>query len=102
MDPESLERDNDRGLDLLSERIGLLKQVRRLFPVAALCNSGAWLEAYQQALYALQATHGIRNEADSQHSILDRMVSSMTWLRQAVRRLGQAVAVRGLDRQSEA
>jgi hypothetical protein len=27
MDVESLERENDRGLDALSERIGLLKQV---------------------------------------------------------------------------
>jgi len=53
MDPESLERDNDRGLDLLSERIGLLKQ----------------------------ATHGIRNEADSQHSILDRMADGMVGTR---------------------
>lgn len=28
-DVESLERENDRGIDALSERIGLLKQVRR-------------------------------------------------------------------------
>lgn len=49
MDPESLERENDRGLDMLSERIGLLKQ----------------------------ATHGIRNEVDSQHHVLDRMADSM-------------------------
>lgn len=27
MDPESLERENERGIDMLSERIGLLKQV---------------------------------------------------------------------------
>jgi hypothetical protein len=27
MDVESLERENERGLDALSERIGLLKQV---------------------------------------------------------------------------
>lgn len=30
MDVESLERENDRGLDALSERIGLLKQVCHL------------------------------------------------------------------------
>eukprot|EP00882_Tetradesmus_deserticola_P004696 GHRQ01004950.1.p2 GENE.GHRQ01004950.1~~GHRQ01004950.1.p2 ORF type:complete len:107 (+),score=34.07 GHRQ01004950.1:37-321(+) len=49
MDVESLERENDRGLDALSERIGLLKQ----------------------------ATHGIRNEAESQHHVLDRMADTM-------------------------
>ncbi|WIA09908.1 hypothetical protein OEZ85_010122 [Tetradesmus obliquus] len=49
MDVESLERENERGLDALSERIGLLKQ----------------------------ATHGIRHEVDSQHHVLDRMADSM-------------------------
>ncbi|GBG00474.1 hypothetical protein Rsub_13155 [Raphidocelis subcapitata] len=48
-DVESLERENDRGIDALSERIGLLKQ----------------------------ATHGIRAEVDSQHTILDKMADSM-------------------------
>ena len=27
VDPESLERDNDRGIDLLGERVGALRQV---------------------------------------------------------------------------
>lgn len=46
LDVESLERENERGVDALAERIGLLKQV----------------------------THGIRSEVDSQHHVLDRMV----------------------------
>ena len=29
VDPESLEVENDRGIDMLSERIGLLKQVQQ-------------------------------------------------------------------------
>jgi len=45
IDPESLERGNDQGLDTLSERVGLLKM----------------------------ATHSIRNEAESQHTILDKL-----------------------------
>eukprot|EP00878_Enallax_costatus_P002751 GHUV01002941.1.p2 GENE.GHUV01002941.1~~GHUV01002941.1.p2 ORF type:complete len:108 (+),score=30.98 GHUV01002941.1:451-774(+) len=49
VDPESLEVQNDQGIDMLSERIGLLKQ----------------------------ATHGIRNEVESQHHVLDRMADSM-------------------------
>ncbi|KAF8069627.1 BET11 [Scenedesmus sp. PABB004] len=49
MDPESLERENERNLDSLSERIGLLKQ----------------------------ATHGIRSEVESQHHVLDRMTDAM-------------------------
>lgn len=49
MDIESLERNNDRSLDALSDRIGLLKQ----------------------------ATHGIRSEVDSQHHVLDRMTDAM-------------------------
>eukprot|EP00775_Hariotina_reticulata_P012724 gene12724-12854_t len=49
VDVESLERENDRSLDALSERIGLLKQ----------------------------ATHGIRSEVDSQHHVLDKMADSM-------------------------
>lgn len=48
-DVESMERENDRGVDALSERIGLLKQ----------------------------ATHGIRSEVESQHSILDKMADSV-------------------------
>ena len=49
MDPESLERDNDRGISALSERVGLLKS----------------------------ATFGIRNEVEAQHSALDRMADTM-------------------------
>lgn len=56
MDVESLERENDRGIDLLSEKIGLLKQ----------------------------ATHVIKNEADSHHSILDRLDNNMTGVRGAL------------------
>ncbi|KAI8468932.1 MAG: hypothetical protein J3K34DRAFT_425282 [Monoraphidium minutum] len=44
-----MEKENDRGIEALSERIGLLKQ----------------------------ATHGIRSEVDTQHSVLDRMADSM-------------------------
>mmetsp|Transcript_19227 Transcript_19227/g.48931 ORF Transcript_19227/g.48931 Transcript_19227/m.48931 type:complete len:111 (+) Transcript_19227:124-456(+) len=49
VDVESLERDNDRGLDTLAERVGLLKA----------------------------ATLGIKNEADSQHNLLDNMDGGM-------------------------
>ncbi|KAF5838893.1 Qc-snare protein, Bet1/mBET1 family [Dunaliella salina] len=45
VDPESLERGNDQGLDTLAERVGLLKM----------------------------ATHSVRNEAESQHTILDKL-----------------------------
>ncbi|KAJ9510904.1 hypothetical protein QJQ45_027688 [Haematococcus lacustris] len=49
LDVESLERDNDRGLDALSERVGLLKA----------------------------ATHGIKSEVENQHNLLDNMDGSM-------------------------
>lgn len=49
VDVESLERENDRGLDALSEKVALLKQ----------------------------ATHNIRNEADSHHGILEKMEQGM-------------------------
>lgn len=45
VDPESLERENDRGVDALGDRVGLLKQL----------------------------TQGIKNEVDAQHTVLDNM-----------------------------
>jgi hypothetical protein len=36
VDVESLERENDRSLDTLSERLGLLKQVGPIVPVLML------------------------------------------------------------------
>lgn len=61
---ESLERENDRGIESLSERIGLLKQ----------------------------ATSRIRDEADSQHSLLDRMVRRPPGRAPAVCAAGYVVA----------
>ncbi|KAG1681168.1 hypothetical protein FOA52_015611 [Chlamydomonas sp. UWO 241] len=49
VDVESLERENDRGVDVLGDRVGLLKSL----------------------------TQGIKNEVDSQHSVLDNMGESM-------------------------
>lgn len=49
IDPESLEQENDRGIEALSERTNLLRQI----------------------------THGIKAEVDSQHSMLDNMADSM-------------------------
>jgi hypothetical protein len=46
MDPESLERDNERGLDLLSERIGLLKSV--LSPAKSVNISEQWAKLTQR------------------------------------------------------
>jgi hypothetical protein len=59
MDIESLEQENDRGIDALSERIGLLKS----------------------------ATTNIRDEAESQHSVLDKMVRAC-----CIRRTGACVS----------
>lgn len=115
MDVESLEKENERGLDALSERLGLLKQVNsggsrwqtaqprhlqrmngtsvachvcnvhlaapnRLVshsPCAGNCHFG---ESLNQCgcVCCMQATHGIRNEVESQHHVLDRMVSRST------------------------
>ena len=53
LDVESLERENDRGLDTLSERVGLLRN----------------------------ATMGIKNEVDSQHRLLDDIDGGMGGVR---------------------
>ncbi|KAJ9508907.1 hypothetical protein QJQ45_028223 [Haematococcus lacustris] len=59
LDVESLERDNDRGLDALSERVGLLKAVGSMLTITNI------------------ATHGIKSEVENQHNLLDNMDGSM-------------------------
>lgn len=48
-DPESLEKENDKGIDALGERVSMLRNI----------------------------TSNIHGEVDSQHQILDRMAQSM-------------------------
>lgn len=52
MDPESLERDNDRGLDSLSEKIGLLKHV------GACSNLQRCMRSCFRQQYNLHSQHG--------------------------------------------
>jgi hypothetical protein len=99
-DVEALERENDRGIDALSERIGLLKQVRACWAERPAEAGRAPLEPHTcptpwNALLT-QATHGIRSEVDSQHNILDRMVRRRqgSWLEGSrVGWLGKAYSV---------
>lgn len=85
VDVESLERENDRGVDLLSEKVALLKQVGFSF------QSGRCMQARsvqpqrsQSRVYhrscpfdTVQATHNIKNEADSHLGLLDKMVRQL-------------------------
>ncbi|KAK9813281.1 hypothetical protein WJX72_011867 [[Myrmecia] bisecta] len=50
VDPESLERENDRSIDALGERVGMFKQL----------------------------TSGIHDEAESHHKLLDDMGATMS------------------------
>jgi hypothetical protein len=70
VDIESLERDNDRSLDALSERVGLLKQAREPRELATRPHSS-------HTPCMLQATLSIKGEVDSQHSLLDGIDSGM-------------------------
>eukprot|EP00884_Botryococcus_braunii_P002512 jgi/Botrbrau1/12261/Bobra.0323s0004.1 len=49
IDPESLEKENDRGIESLGDRVGLLRNL----------------------------THGIKSEVDSQNKTLDGMADTM-------------------------
>eukprot|EP00798_Chlamydomonas_sp_ICE-L_P007279 gene7279-395_t len=61
VDIESLERDNDKGIDSLSDRVNMLKQT-------SLSDRVSMLE---------QATMGIKGEVDGQHRLLDDMDGGM-------------------------
>ena len=76
LDPESLERDNNQGIDLIGDKVSELRKVR-----AQLLATGSKLAARRSSpLACVQLTYGIKSEVDSQNSTLDNMVGHCCYL----------------------
>ncbi len=78
IDPESLERENDAGIAALGERVGLLRNVRspQYTPLPLFYYITHSFLYYSLCSY-VQITSGIHGEAQTQHSVLDRMAQGM-------------------------